>query len=189
MKFILSILVVFCFCLSLGAQETSLGAQETDSVMLEKVLQLKSDVSKLKTGQNNLNSKIITSNKNQDVALEETRTAVSENQQAIQAANTKISELNQLVEANKNQTDEERETLAAWVKQMLMIMGIIFLVLFAILLVLIITNRSRINREYVKLEAKVDNTREDIQVKIRDVLKKHEDDLAALKASVDKGKK
>ena len=56
-----------------------------------------------------------------------------------------------------------------------------------ILLVLIITNRGSIKRANLKLEAKVDNNKEAIDLKFKEVLKKHEEDLAALKASIAKG--
>ena len=56
-------------------------------------------------------------------------------------------------------------------------------------LILIITNRKRLNRDYEKLEAKVDNTKHAIDLEIKNLLQRHEEDMTALKAAVEKGKK
>jgi Na+-transporting methylmalonyl-CoA/oxaloacetate decarboxylase gamma subunit len=182
MKTLMSFVVILVFC-------TGLAAQETDSVMLEKVMKLKTEVSKLKAGQKKLNAKVWASSKETDAALEETAEKITGNKEAIDQLKADLSGLEKTVGANRQEAGEERTALGDWAKKMLMILGVIFLVLILVLLVLIITNRSRINKDYLKLEAKVDNTRDSIEVEIRDVLKKHEDDLASLKAAIDKAKK
>ena len=130
---------------------------------------------------------MVTSSRKTDAALEDAMAKTSENLEAIESTNAGLSKIEQVVEENKNQADQEREILGAWAKKMLMILGIVFLVLFVILLVLI-TNRGSIKRANLKLEAKVDNNKEAIDLKFKEVLKKHEEDLAALKASIAKGK-
>ena len=178
----MSFVVILIFC-------SGLAAQETDSVMLEKVMKLKTEVSKLKSGQKKMSSRISASGKKADAAIEETVEKINGNKEALGKVDAGLSALEMVVETNKKEAVEERTVLGDWAKKMLMILGIIFLVLILVLLVLIITNRNRINKDYLKLEAKVDNTRNAIEVEIKDVLKKHEEDLAALKASIDKAKK
>ena len=178
----MSFVVILIFC-------SGLAAQETDSVMLEKVMKLKTEVSKLKSGQKKLSSRITASNKKTDAALDETVEKISGNKDAIGEVDAGLSALEAAVETNRMEGAEERTALGGWAKKMLMILGIISLVLILVLLVLIITNRSRISKDYLKLDAKVDNTRNAIEVEIRDVLKKHEEDIAALKAAIDKAKK
>jgi hypothetical protein len=156
--------------------------------MLENVMKLRTDVSTLKTAQKRLNSRVVTTSKKTDATLEEIMARVAENQGAIEESNAGISKLEQVVEENKRNADEERETLAGWAKQMLMILGIVLLILIVILLVLILMNKSRSSREHLKLEAKVDNNKQAIESEIRDALKKQDEEIAALKESVSKGK-
>ncbi len=181
MKIIASLLIALCFCL--GA-----GAQESDSVILDAVRNLENEISSLKTGQRRLSSQLVSSSRDQAAALEETNAAVTENRQAIGETEAKVSALEQVVERNKGQADEEREILAGWTRQMLIILAAVFVVLLVILLILIIINRGRIKKDYLKLEAKVDNTRDALELEIKNVMKKHEDDIAALTASGKKPK-
>jgi glucose uptake protein GlcU len=79
--------------------------------------------------------------------------------------------------------------LGEWTKKMLMILFIIAFVLILVLLVLVVTNRRRIAADYKKLVARVDNTKEAIDLEIKEVLTRHETDITALKDVLEKGKK
>jgi hypothetical protein len=48
---------------------------------------------------------------------------------------------------------------------------------------------KRIRKDYLKLEAKVDNSKDAIEKEIRELEKKHEKDLAELRETLEKGKK
>jgi len=124
-----------------------------------------------------------------DEAIDEAMDETEKNSQSVEEINEKVSELGVQVDKNREDAVLERETLGEWIKNMLVILVIVFLVLFTILLVLIITNRNRLSKDYLKLEAKVDNTKDAIDIKMKDVLKKHEEDLATLQAIIEKGKK
>lgn len=182
MKSILSFMIVLFFC-------TGLAAQVADSVMQEEVMKLKTEVSGLKSAHSKLNSKMAASSRKTNASVEELRNQTEANLKASEGNAAGISSLQQALDDHRTQAAGEQESFGSWVKQMFMIIGIAFLVLFLVLLMLVIINRRRINRDYLKLEAKVENTKEAIETEIRDVLKRHEEDLSSIKASMEKGKK
>ena len=182
MKSFASLLFILCFCLSITAQER-------DSILVQDVEKLKKNVNSLKTSQKKLNSKLVSASKKQSTALEETSSAVAQNQKDIEEANARTSELGQRMDQKLAEANDSRTSLADWTRQMITILALVFLALLIVLLVLIITNRSRTSKAFRKLEAKLDNTKETLETEIRDVLSRHEEDLAALRSDIDKNKK
>ncbi len=51
-------------------------------------------------------------------------------------------------------------------------------------MILSIVNRRRINQDYLKLEAKVDNTREGLEREVKEVLKVHENDAEEIRSLI-----
>jgi len=113
----------------------------------------------------------------------------------IAAANAEIEEtmtatggLEVALQESEESTLEGLTVLGDWSKKVITILAIVLCVLFIILLILVISNRSRIQKDFLKLEAKVDNTKESVEQDLKEAMKKHEEDMLALKAQIEKGK-
>ena len=178
MKYIVSFITVLYFGLNLSAQET-------DSALLEEVVKLRIEVAKLESGQRKLNSKIVTSSREHDVELEELRAEIAKNRHSLEEVKTRISELKQVVGDNKTRADEKLESVEGQLKRLLGILGIVLIILIVILFLLVISNRSRIGRRYLALEAKTDNDKKSFESEIRNVQKKHDEDLESLRSAID----
>lgn len=182
MKKIVLSLLILVFTLSLSAQQT-------DSVLLEKVNMLKKELTLLKKKNKSLQSQIYKMKKAHANDMEEAEKKFAAADDGIRKSELMLAELNQALKDSEESSLESITILGEWTKKTIMIIAIVAVLLFLLLLLLIITNRRRIEGDYVKLEAKVDNAREAIDLEIKDVLKRYEEDITALKAVVEKGKK
>lgn len=182
MKRILVSLIVIVFTLGLSAQEN-------DSILLERVGSLKKELGLLNKKHRSLQAKYYQLQKAHEKDLQETKSKFASADESIERNNARTGELEQSLKESEEKTLESLTVLGEWTKKMILILAIVALILFIVLLILIITNRRRIEKAYTKLEAKVDNTKEAIEIEIRDVLKRHEEDITALKSAVEKGKK
>jgi len=117
--------------------------------------------------------------------LERVSAELNENGERIAAIDSKLNELKATLDEHMSSSGERIDALAKWTKQIVLILFILLGVLFIILLVLIIINRQRIKKEFVKLEAKVDNVKKNMEVELNQFMKKHEDDLTALKKDLE----
>lgn len=167
----------------------SLTAQLNDTILLEQVESLKKELSSVKKKHNSLQSRVYQLQKAHEKDLGEASSRISSLEKELQSSNNRISEQQEALKVSEENTAEGLKILGEWTKKVILIVGIVALVLFIILLILIITNRRKIEDKYTKLEAKVDNTKDAIELELKEVLKKHEDDITALKALVQKDKK
>jgi hypothetical protein len=164
-------------------------AQESDSLLLLKVESLGRDLQALKKKNKQLTSRVYSLQKAHEKDQQAANEKFAAAGEARKKNSTRLDEQEAAMKASEESTDESISVLGDWTRQVLMILAIVFSVLFLILLILIITNRRRIEKEYTKLESKVDNTKESIELDIKEVLKRHEDDITALKSLVEKEKK
>jgi len=82
--------------------------------------------------------------------------------------------------------DERISAVEAWSKQMVMILFIVFGLLFVVLLIMVILNRSAVNRSFIKLDAKVDNVKEDHALAHKELEKKYMEEIEALRKEITK---
>jgi hypothetical protein len=182
MKRIFISLIVLVFTLGLWAQEN-------DSILLERVDVLKKELGVLNKKQRNLQYKLNLLKVAHEKDLQETESAFTVVDESIESNAAKANELDQALKDSEEKTLESLTILGEWTKKAIMILAIAALVLIIVLLILIVTNRRRIEKDYAKLEAKVDNTKEALEIEIRDMLRKHEEEISALKSAVEKGEK
>jgi len=166
------------FCLAVSAQTT-------DSTLIKEVEFMKKEITELKRSGYNHNAMISKLKKTHQEDLESVSAELNENAEKIAAIDSKLNELKAALDEHMSSSGERIDALEKWTKQMVLILFILLGVLFIILLVLIITNRQRIKKEFIKLEAKMDNVKENMEVELNQLMKKHEDDLTALKKDLE----
>ena len=167
----------------------SMSAQENDSILLEEVKSLKKELGLLKKKDRSLQSQIYQHKKAFEKAVKDVEQEFAARDESLGKNSARTSELEQALKVSEEKAQSSRTEMAEWTKKMMMILVIVALLLFIVLLILVITNRRRIEKDYLKLEAKVENTREAIDMEIKNILKKHEEDITALKDTAAKGKK
>ena len=182
MKRIVVSLLVLLFTLSLSAQET-------DSILLEKVDMLKKELAVLQKKNKSLQGQVYKLQKGHVKDMDDAEKRFAASDEALQKYELRIAELTQAQKTSEERSLESVTILGEWTKKMIIILAIVSLALILVLLILILTIRRRIDSDYGKLEAKVDNTREDINLEIKNVLKRLEEEISALKTVVEKGKK
>ncbi|KPL12371.1 MAG: hypothetical protein AMS26_18190 [Bacteroides sp. SM23_62] len=182
MKRIIPFLLLFFFC-------TGLAAGQIDSTLYEELDKVKKEIMDLNAKVKRLNAADYMIQKDQKSALEELDTQLSGLKGAIDQAGQKTASLDQSLSAHQQDSSDRIDNMEAWSKQMMTILGMVSLLLFILLIILVFTNRKRIRKDYLKLEAKVDNTKDAIEKEIRELEKKHEKDLAELRETLEKGKK
>ncbi len=182
MKKIIFSLLILVFTLSLSAQET-------DSLLLEKVNILKKELTLIKKKNKSLQAQIYKLQKVHAKDLEEAEKKFATSDDAMQKHEQMLAGLDQAMKDSEKSTLDSITLLGVWTKKTHMILAIAVAVLFLVLLILVITNRRRIGGEIAKLEEKVDSTTKAVDIEIKEVLKKHEEDITALKSVVEKGKK
>jgi len=175
---------LFILLFSLG-----ISAQESDSILIEKVDILKKEFGTLKKKNKSLQYQIHKLQKAHQTDVEEVTKKFDAADEALEKSNTNIAGLTEDLKASEKNALESLTVLGEWTKKMIMVLAIIALVLILVLFVLVITNRRRIEGDYKKLEARVDSTKEAIDLEIKDVKTRHEGDIAALKDTIEKGKK
>jgi len=184
MKHKLMVLVISCISVSMLAQVESMTGL-ADSVMIEKVADLEKQVSKLKNSSWSLQKKL---NQHEE-QLNSLKEGIEQGKLSTEQANQAIEQLKSDLASHQAGTEERFASNEDRVKKMFLWMIIILGALFLVVLILSIVNRRRINEDYLKLEAKVDNTREAIELEVKEVLKNHEKDMEEIKAAIEELKK
>ncbi len=182
MKRIIPLLLLFFFC-------AGLTAQQIDSTLYQEIDKVKKEIVNLQAKVKRLNAADYMIQKDQQSALEELNDQLAELKNAIDQSNQKTADLEQSLSAHQQDSTTRIDSMEAWFRQMMTIVGLVSLLLFILLIILVLSNRKRIRKEYQKLEAKVDNAKDAMEKKIGELEKKHEKDLADLKVALEKGKK
>ena len=165
-------------------QEQSMRIME-DSVLIEKIADLEKQVTRLKNSNWGLQKKL----KTQEEQLADIKENMEAGKLAFEQAQQEIEQLKAELADHQTASDERFTSNENWIKKMFLWLIIILGILFLAVLILSVVNRRRINDDYLKLEAKVDNTKEMIDKQISDVLKRNEEDITALKTLIEKDKK
>jgi len=182
MKRLLALLVILSFVLCLSAQDN-------DSILLERTDMLKKEIGILKKKNKSLQAQIYKMQNAHKADMQVAKEEIAAANAEIEEANAALGGLEKELQKSEESIQEGMTMLGDWTRKVLTILGIALCVLFIVLLILVITNRGRIQKDYLKLEAKVDNTRDSLEQDLKEVLSKHEEDMAALKAEIQKGKK
>jgi len=181
MKRLFLIMLSGLFCLAVYGQTT-------DSTLIEELKALKKEVVKLQKSSNNHNALLSKLRKTHQDDLKGVEADMNENSEKIAGIDSKQNELEVTLNEHMKSSGERIDTLSKWTKQMVMIQFILFGVLFIVLLILVITNRQKIKNEFIKLEAKVDNVKNNLDIELKQLQKKHEEDLATLKKDLEEKK-
>ena len=107
-------ILVPCFVLMFTV---GLSAQENDSILLEKVKNLKTELSILKKKQKNLQSKVYQLQKVHEADQKKADEALAATDEAIENSNAKTSELKQDMAASEENTLDSLTTLGEWANQ------------------------------------------------------------------------
>jgi len=182
MKKIFLLLLSGLFCLAVSAQTT-------DSTLIKEIEFIKKEITELKRSGYNHNAMISKLKKTHQEDMESVSAKLNENSEKNAAADSRLNELKAALDEHMNSSGARIDALEKWTKQMVLIQFILLGILFIILLILIITNRQRIKKEFIKLETKVDNVKESMEVELNQLMKKHEDDLTAIKKDLEDKKK
>lgn len=175
--------------LLIGMISLAVSAQTADSTLLKEVELLKKEVQKLQKSSYNHNALISKLKKTHQEDLQGVSGSLDENSKRITEIDSQLNELKASLDEHMSESGTRIDNLEKWTKQMAMIQFILFGVLFIILLVMIIVNRQRITKLFTKLETKVDNIKESMDVEFNQLQKKHEEDMAALKKNLEEKKK
>ena len=182
MKRLLALLVILSFALGISAQDN-------DSILLERTDVLKQEIGILKRKSKSLQAQIYKMQNAHKTDMQLAKDEIAAANAEIEKTNANLGGLEKALQESEESALEGLAVLGDWTKKVLSILGIVLCVLFIVLLIMVITNRSRIQKDYLKLEAKVDNAREAVEKDLKEALRKHEEDMLALKAQIEKGKK
>ncbi len=182
MKRLFSLVLILSFALGVSAQDN-------DSILLERTDMLKKEIGILKKKNKSLQAQIFKMQKAHKADMLVTKDEFAAANAEIEETNAALVGLKQALLESEESTLEGLAVMGDWTKKVFTILGIALCVLFIVLLILVISNRSRIRNDYLKLEAKVDNARESVEQDLKEVLRKHEEDMLALKAEIENGKK
>lgn len=175
--------------LFIGMISVAVSAQTADSILIEEVNALKKELQKLQKSSYNHNALISKLKKTHQEDLKGVSESLDENAEKIAVVDSQLTELKVSLEEHMNVSGTRLDNLENWTKQMAMIQFILLGVLFIILLIMIIMNRSKITKMFTKLEATVDRLKESMNVELRQLQKKHEEDMATLKKNLEEKKK
>ncbi len=178
--FVILALLLFALCLS---------AQDNDSILLERTDMLKKEIGILKKNTRSLQVQINKIQKAHKADMQDTEAAVASLNAGIEETRKAIAELEKAVQKSEESSLEGLAVLGDWTKKMITVLAIVLCILFILLLIMVITSRSRLRKDFLKLEARVENVKESMEVKLNEALKKHEEDMLALTAQIEKGKK
>lgn len=180
-KFSITLVILsFTLCMS---------AQDSDSILLERTDMLKKEISSLNKKNNSLQAQINKIQKAHAADMQGAKDEIAAANGAIKENSAAVAGLEKAVQESEDSAVEGLAVLGDWTKKILTVLAILLCALFIILLILVITNRNRIRNEYLKLESRVDNVMESVEVELKNALKKQHEDMAALKAEIQKGKK
>ena len=179
MKFAKKLIVLFIVCLA----GMSISAQVPDSVLIQ---DLQKEVEMLQKQARSLKYQVSNLKKQHQEDLEKTKTALDENTGKVGGLKTEIDGTNETLAGHQEQSDERFSALEAWTKQMVMILFIVFGVLFLVLLILVLLNRSAVKKSFIKLEAKVDNVKEEHALAHQELEKKYLAELEEVKKQIKK---
>jgi uncharacterized protein YoxC len=161
----------------------SISAQVPDSVMIQ---ELQKEVKMLKKQTKSLKYQINTLKKQHQEDLEKTKTALDENAGKVGGLMSELDGTNETLAGHQQQSEDRFAALEAWTKQMVMILFIVFGVLFVVLLVLVLLNRSAVKKNFTKLEAKVENVKEEHALAHKELEKNFFDELEQVKNEIGK---
>jgi len=181
MKRLLSLRVILSFAFTLFAQEN-------DSILLARTDMLKKEIGMLKKKNRSLQAQIYKMQNAHKADIQGLKDEIAAANAEIEETMTATGGLEVALQESEESTLEGLTVLGDWSKKVITILAIVLCVLFIILLILVISNRSRIQKDFLKLEAKVDNTKESVEQDLKEAMKKHEEDMLALKAQIEKGK-
>ena len=163
----------------------NVSAQVPDSVLIQ---ELKKEVKILKKDAKCLKYQVSTLKKQHKEDLEKIKTILDENDGKVGNLKNELDATNGTMAEHKQSSEERIVTLEAWIKKMLMILIILFGILFVVLLILLLLNRSVVKKNFIKLEAKVENVKEDHALALKELEKKHVTDLEEIKQELAKKK-
>jgi len=156
----------------------SVTAQVSDSILIQ---ELKKEVKMLKKEAKSLKYQVITLKKNHQEDQEKIKTALDENAGKVGDLKSELEGTSGALAEHQQSSEERISALEAWTKEMLMILIILFGVLFLVLLILVLLNRSAVKKTFIKLEAKVENVKEDHALAHQELEKKYMAELEQLK--------
>jgi len=159
----------------------NVSAQVSDSILIQ---ELKKEVKILKKEVKSLKYQVITLKKNHQEDQEKIRTVLDENAGKIGALKSELEGTNGALAEHQQNSEERISVLEVWTKKMLMILVILFGVLFLVLLILILLNRSAAKKIFIKLEAKVENVKEEHALAHQEHEKKYMAELEELKKEI-----
>ncbi len=163
-------------------------AQVLDSTYIEQVEQLKREVAALKKSVKQLKNRDSNLAAKHKEDIEELSLKISESSTAVSDLGSEIETVRTTLEEHQKNSEDRFAANEKWIRQMILILIIVFGVLFLLLLIFVFINRSKINKAYIKLDAKVDNIKGAIELKINQLQKTHEDDLADIKKKIEEKK-
>lgn len=166
-----------------------LSAQENDSILLERTDMLKKEITVLQKKTRSLQAQLYKIQKEHKSDMQGVKDKIASLNAGLEETKAAIADLNKALQESEESAVQGLAVMGDWTRKTIAILAVVLGILFIILLLMVITNRSRIQKEYLKLEAKVDNSREALQVELNAALKKHEEDMVALKAQIEKDKK
>ncbi|MBL7110989.1 MAG: hypothetical protein ISS19_03490 [Bacteroidales bacterium] len=156
----------------------NVSAQMPDSVLIQ---ELKKEVKMLKKEAKGLKYQVSTLKKQHQEDLEKIKTSLDENAGKVGDLKNELDGTNGALAEHQQSSDERIGVLEAWTKKMLMILIIMFGILFIVLLILVLMNRSAVKKNFIKLEAKVENVKEEHSIAHKELEKKYLAELEELK--------
>jgi peptidoglycan hydrolase CwlO-like protein len=178
MKRIITVLISMVVCLAVSAQVP-------DTLLVKQVKSLEKQAKKLQNSNWSLQKKVKQLEENTDLIkkeMEQGRASFEKAGQELEAVKTSLSQ-------HQTDSDTRFASLEKWSKSTMLWLIIILGVLAIALLVLYLVSRSKMNTGMTKLEAKVDNMRDALELEIKEVKKTHDTDLEGIKKAVDELKK
>ena len=178
MKRIITVLISLVVCLAVSAQVP-------DTLLVKQVKHLEKQAQKLQNSNWSLQKKVKQLEENTDLIkkeLEQGRASFEKAGQELEAVKTSLSQ-------HQADSDTRFTSLEKWSKSTMLWLIIILGALVVVLLVLCLVNRNKMHAGMMKLEAKVDNTRDALELEIKEVKKIHDTDLEGIKKAIDELKK
>lgn len=160
-----------------------ISAQVPDSVLIQG---LQKEVKSLKKEARNLRYQVSTLKKIHKEDLEKIKTAQDENAAKVGDLKSELDATNETLTGHQQESEDRFASLEAWTKQIIMIVFIVFGVLFILLLILVLLNRSAVKKNFITLEAKVDNVKEEHALAHKELEKKYMEEIGELKKEVGK---
>ena len=160
-----------------------ISAQDPDSVLLQ---ELKQEVSMLRKQNKSLKYQVNSIKKQHQEDLEKLKMAMDENAMNTEDLKGKLDIYNDALAKHQQASDERFGTIESWSKKMVTILFILSGVLFIVLLILVLINRSAVNKSFIKLDAKVDNVKNEHELAHKELENKYMEELEKLRNEISK---